>query len=333
MKETSFFVKVAQGKEDMDFFFRLSFETLKTLRRPFYDKLVQDNLGKSDDELFLAHVKENEEYANFSSPKTKVFIAEDEEGVRCGYLWIGERNSRDPWDLQDPQWIYDIVVVPNLQGQGLGRKLMAKAEEFAIEQERNLGLFVHADNSSALTLYEKTGFKVKAVPISRKLDSTKIDSPAVDGISIVREKESDRELTKGSELQRFTRRVEFSKSADEKSVIDLFDEHSKKYAENPTKNLRLLALTKTGELAGMVWAGVSDFNEKIVMIYELLIDIPEMLHELAEVLELLVDRWAQEIGCTVLYILHHTEDDLDLDFFKSIGYSVPGYFMEKRLVG
>ncbi len=26
------------------------------------------------------------------------------------------------------------------------------------------------------------------------------------------------------------------------------------------------------------------------------------------------------------------EDDFDLDFFKSIGYSVPGYFMEKRLI-
>ena len=316
----------------MDFFFKLGFETLKTLRESYYNRLVEDNPGKSEDELFLAYRKENEEYCDFNNPETRVFIAEDKDGVRCGYLWMGKRNSRDPWDLQIPQWIYDIVVVPDSQGQGLGKKLMTKAEEFAIEQNRNIGLFVHADNSSALALYRKTGYLVRAVPISRKLDAEENESEIMGQFLVKKEKESERGLVRESEYQRFRRKVEFSRCADDEDVIRLFDEHSSKYMENPEKHLRLIALTDAGELAGLIWAGISEFNEKIVSVYELLVDTTQKRSQLAKILEHSAGRWARSLECSALYILLHAKDDFDLDFFKSIGYSVPGYFMEKRLI-
>lgn len=41
------------------------------------------------------------DYFDFSNPKSKVFIAELDNGVRCGYLWMGTRNSRDAWDVEN----------------------------------------------------------------------------------------------------------------------------------------------------------------------------------------------------------------------------------------
>ncbi|MGY5853378.1 MAG: hypothetical protein RTU92_07435 [Candidatus Thorarchaeota archaeon] len=96
-------IRVAEGEEDWNFFFRLSFDTLKALRKTFYDQLVENNLGKSDDELLEAHRKEMEEYSDFKSPSVRVFIAESSDGTRCGYLWMGLRNSEDYWDFQKPQ--------------------------------------------------------------------------------------------------------------------------------------------------------------------------------------------------------------------------------------
>ena len=146
----NFNVRRSQNEEDMDFFFKLSFETLKTHRKNIYDKLVEDNPGKSDDEMLEVHRKENEEYFDFSAPTARVFITERIDGKRYGYLWSGIRNSEDPWDIQTPLWIYDIVVTPEFQGNGLGKQLMQKAEEFVLELNRNIGLFVHSDNESAV---------------------------------------------------------------------------------------------------------------------------------------------------------------------------------------
>ncbi len=72
-------------EEDWDFFFSLSFETLKLLRKSSYDRLVSDNPDKSDNELFGAHRKEMEEFSDFESSTTRVFIVlnDDEYG---GYL-------------------------------------------------------------------------------------------------------------------------------------------------------------------------------------------------------------------------------------------------------
>ena len=57
----AFFIKQADKEGDWDFFFDLSFKTLKALRKSHYDQLVKDNPDKSDNELLAAHRKEMEE--------------------------------------------------------------------------------------------------------------------------------------------------------------------------------------------------------------------------------------------------------------------------------
>ena len=65
-----FSIQQAKTDTDWDFFFALSFETLKTManRRSMYDQLVEANPGMSDAELLAANRKEMGEYTDFSDP-------------------------------------------------------------------------------------------------------------------------------------------------------------------------------------------------------------------------------------------------------------------------
>ena len=325
-------MRESHTEEDMDFFFKLGFETLKTNRRSIYDNLVKDNPGKSDDEMFEVFRKENEEYFDFSAPTAKVFIAEHDDGRHGGYLWMGMRNSEDPWDVQTPLWIYDIVVSPEFRGEGVGKQLMLKAEEYARELDLNIGLFVHSDNESAIALYEETSYVVKVVPISRKLDQD-CSGPAISSqFLITEEQEANRDLVREAGIHTFRRKVLFSHDAEPEQIRELYERYLGRYLSDPEKHLRLVALTDNEELAGSVWVGISGFNEKIAMIFELLICQKTGTDELGDALICSAERWAKKMGYVSMYVLLHSEDDVSLEKFRSMGYNVPGFFMERRLV-
>ena len=325
-------MKQTQSKEDMDFFFKLGFETLKTLRKSVYDKLVEDNPGKSEDEMFEIYRKENEEYFDFSAPTARVFIAEQDDGKRCGYLWMGMRKSQDSWDIQTPLWIYDIVVTPESQGNGLGRQLMKKAEEFAFELNHNIGLFVHSDNESAIALYEKTGYRMKIVPISKRVDQDYSVPPINSKFLIRKEEKADRNSVRMVGLQRFRRRVLFSQDIENEIIEKRYEDYLSKYNNDSKMHLRLVAFTDNEKLVGSAWVGVSGFSEKVVMIYELSIVTQNGTDDLGEALVYSIEKWAKNSGYSTVYILLHSEDDMSLEAFRTMNYTIPGFFMERRII-
>ncbi len=329
----NFVARRAESKEDMDFFFKLSFDTMMATenRRSFYGEMIKNRPDASDDEIFELHRKEVEEYFDFTSPSARVLLVETNDGEYCGYLWMGPRNSEDIWDLERPQWIYDIVVSPEFQSRGLGKLLLQQAEDFARELNVNIGLFVHADNASALALYNRTGYRIKVIPISRKLERGNQEIIHGDGFLVRKEQVDESNPVQKIEFERFKRKVRFSLDADDEVMKKRYEEHVSKYAKEPEKHQRLVALTNTSELAGSVWAGPSGFNEKVVMIYELSICSNFSDSSVSELLISSIEKWAKEEGFSTIYILLHSEDDLDVEFFRSKGFMVPGFFMEKRL--
>ncbi|MBN2228147.1 MAG: GNAT family N-acetyltransferase [Candidatus Thorarchaeota archaeon] len=328
-----FVVRRAQSKEDMDFFFKLGFETMMKTeeRRQFYDEMMKNNPDASDDELFELHRKEVEGYFDFDNPHARVFVVKREVSENyCGYLWMGLRNSEDAWDFERPQWIYDIVVDSKYRGHGLGRMLLEKADAFAFELNLNIGLFVHTGNDPAIALYKKSGYNIKVVPISKKLNSESQDR-VNDEFVIRQEKKTERENVLEIGLDRFKKKVRFSIDVDDKAIEKRYTEYVSAYEKNPEEHQRLLALTRDGDIAGFAWAGISSFNEKIAMIYEFLICDNFRESGVRDRLLGFIEKWAKNKGFFTMYILLHSEDDLDIEFFKSNDYIVPGYFMEKRL--
>jgi len=329
--EMKFKIRKADTGADWDFFFKLGFETAKVLRKFVLDPFMKDNPDASDEEIARLYRKETEEYFDFSKPDARVFIAKTDNGIPCGYLWMGGRNSKDVWDTESPQWIYDIVVDPAFRGHGLGRKLMQKAEEFARELNLNLGLFVHSDNTPAIALYEKMDYKIKQIPISKKLEPINTIEVHDDSFTIREEQEKDQVRIQIAELERFTEKVRFSFDADSVMIKKLYDEHIGKYSKHDEKHQRLVALTKIGDFVGSIWVGSSGFQENVAMIHELVIDPANDKQLVGNLLIDSAEKWAKNTEFSTIYLLLHAREILDLDFFKKRNYKVPGFFMEKRL--
>jgi GNAT superfamily N-acetyltransferase len=97
-----------------------------------------------------------------------VWIAENAGGVRLGFIHLtGERD----YYLQDAcGHVADLVVAPDARGQGVGRALLAAAEQWSKDRGyRLLTLNVFVENRGPQSLYEQAGFRAEAIKYVKPL--------------------------------------------------------------------------------------------------------------------------------------------------------------------
>jgi len=88
------------------------------------------------------------------------FVAETADGVRAGFLHL--QATRDFFTGAPNCHISDIVVAPDLDGHGVGGRLLAFAESWARQHGcRFLTLGVFPGNERARALYERHGYGVE----------------------------------------------------------------------------------------------------------------------------------------------------------------------------
>jgi ribosomal protein S18 acetylase RimI-like enzyme len=86
-----------------------------------------------------------------------IYIAEDETGKRAGFIHL--QTQTDYFNNKKVGYISDLAVDSAFEGQGVGRILLDKAEEWArAEGCHLLSLYVFSNNSRARRIYEKLGF-------------------------------------------------------------------------------------------------------------------------------------------------------------------------------
>jgi len=94
------------------------------------------------------------------------FIASDQDGRKIGYVWFA--IIRHPRTKE--AFIYDIFILKRYRGKGMGRMTL---EEIAQEARklfaRRLSLHVFSHNPVAKSLYEKVGFSIDSLNMSKKL--------------------------------------------------------------------------------------------------------------------------------------------------------------------
>ncbi|XXX78955.1 GNAT family N-acetyltransferase [Sorangium sp. So ce134] len=83
-----------------------------------------------------------------------------------GHLWIGLTTV----DGFRSAFIYDIQLREGARGRGLGRRVMALAEETARGLDaRDVELHVFAQNTRARRLYESLGYRITSVGMRKRL--------------------------------------------------------------------------------------------------------------------------------------------------------------------
>ncbi|MBI5934834.1 MAG: GNAT family N-acetyltransferase [Chloroflexi bacterium] len=101
----------------------------------------------------------------------QVFVARSVDGKEVGYVWVGQARSAFTGAMQ--AHILNIYVADEFRGQGIGAKLMAKAEDWACQQKlERIGLSVAAHNKPAAALYENLSYKIETLRMFKNLDQS-----------------------------------------------------------------------------------------------------------------------------------------------------------------
>jgi GNAT superfamily N-acetyltransferase len=92
-------------------------------------------------------------------------VAGLDDGRIAGVVVLNDRQDPEygevPWTIPDPPIgvVHRLMVDPDLQGQGLARRLMIFVEDFARERgDRTLRLDAFTNNPRALRLYQGLGY-------------------------------------------------------------------------------------------------------------------------------------------------------------------------------
>ena len=103
-------------------------------------------------------------------PDSAIFIAEDETGNRAGFIHL--QVQIDYFNTERVGYISDLAVNLSFEGNGIGRMLINKAEEWALKNNcRMLSLYVFSNNSKARRVYERLGFQEEVSKYIKPLTS------------------------------------------------------------------------------------------------------------------------------------------------------------------
>ena len=151
-------------------------------------------LGTDDDADFFLHVEEETtieslppDFANIAREELRARLLEtheilmDEEGhlffiafdthtdEKMGLLWFGPRRNHITGEYE--AWIYNVTVLPEHRGCGVGQKLIAHAEKHARDHGyKAIGLAVATHNTGAQRLYERLQFQSNNVLMRKPLE-------------------------------------------------------------------------------------------------------------------------------------------------------------------
>ncbi len=135
---------------DLDTFLQLGAVTCSSLHgRP--------NLTKS--ELFNKFQGFVKEFA--FRPESEIWVAHSSASNYLGHLWLYNTSNR--FNGNKELWVWDVSVLPEQRGQGIGKILIEYSRKRAKELEcEELWLLVAENNEVALSLYSSVGFQSRA---------------------------------------------------------------------------------------------------------------------------------------------------------------------------
>jgi len=125
-------------------------------------------LWRAHDETAAGVYRDIERHLHDRPETSHFFVAETAHGTRAGFLHV--QSTIDFFTGAPNCHISDIAVAPDLDGRGIGSRLLAFAEAFAKGRGcRFVTLSVFPANTRARALYERHGYGVELVRMAKAL--------------------------------------------------------------------------------------------------------------------------------------------------------------------
>jgi ribosomal protein S18 acetylase RimI-like enzyme len=100
----------------------------------------------------------------------EAFVARTEDGALAGFVWVAKDENDSTGQLE--ALLLNQYVAEAYRGQGLGRRLMETAEEWARQQGLSrISLGVEAQNTLGQRLYESLGYRVETLRMTKQLST------------------------------------------------------------------------------------------------------------------------------------------------------------------
>jgi ribosomal protein S18 acetylase RimI-like enzyme len=105
---------------------------------------------------------------NDESFPIQAFIARTDDGVPAGFVWVAKDHNDSTGQLEAT--LMNQYVAEPYRGQGLGRRLLETAEEWAWGQGLpRISLSVGAHNTIGQRLYKSLGYQVETLRMTKRL--------------------------------------------------------------------------------------------------------------------------------------------------------------------
>lgn len=135
--------------------YNILFSDMAKLQPEYFKEAKQDN-------KFIKMIIDNED--------SDILIAQDTKIIG---LALVQKQTTPPYNcLVEHHYTYlmDLVVDPDFRGKGIGKSLIEKVKEWALEKDSDyIELNVLSENKKAITLYEAMNFEEKMKTMKMKL--------------------------------------------------------------------------------------------------------------------------------------------------------------------
>jgi ribosomal protein S18 acetylase RimI-like enzyme len=129
------------------------------------ERMEADRFTRREAEEFVAVQQQAILPLGVATPGHELRWANDAAGQRVGFVWLYVNEA------MRQAFLYQIEVFEPFRGRGLGRELLAAAEELAKSRGvRTIVLNVFATNQPAMGLYQTTGYGTVSHTMAKQLD-------------------------------------------------------------------------------------------------------------------------------------------------------------------
>jgi GNAT superfamily N-acetyltransferase len=325
-----FIIRTLSSDHDTDLFVRMEFESARENRAV--------DTARPEEEVFAEH---RQELLDFIASKTKtgIFLAE-KDSQPAGFIWVSVRGQMEPWDLDaPPAWIYDVRVSPEFRGQGLGKKLLQHAEEWAQgEGLSRIGLHVFGFNQIARRLYQSSNYQMLNCYFQKQLSQPAETVVQSDNRFAFRtlETEADRQSLHDLSYRRFSTSATAHTPVDQKALEEKHQALWQTIPLDKSTEYICLAEDQNRSLAGFAWAypSQSDLGDRVYVWVRYLEADPAYTNQQFLLNQLLtqVQTWAFQNGLdTIRLDTHFSQTDL-IKVLQDNAYQKTNLFLQKKLL-